>query len=259
MPAAEPLVLVVTPVKNARKWLPRYFELLEGLAYDPEKLSLGLLDSDSDDGTYEAILDRLPALRRRYRRAEVVKHDYGLRLPGPRWTLAAQPLRRQVLSRARNRLLSHALRDEAWVLWLDVDLIEYPSYLLARLLAVGKDIIVPHCVRPNGNTYDLNTFRFDPRRGAPEDPSYLIDGYYFPPRGVGRAYLDALVPESLVTVDGVGGTALLIRADLHRDGLIFPAYSHRGYVETEGLAMMAKDMGYECWAMPNLYITHRWG
>ena len=64
----EPLVMVLTPVKNARKFLPRYFELLENLAYDPQRLSLGLLDSDSDDRTFEAVGERLPELRRRYRR-----------------------------------------------------------------------------------------------------------------------------------------------------------------------------------------------
>jgi len=54
----------------------------------------------------------------------------------------------------------------------------------------------------------------------------------------------------------LGGTALLVKADLHREGLIFPAYSHRGYIETEGLAMMAHDMGYQCWAMPAVRIVH---
>ena len=30
-----------------------------------------------------------------------------------------------------------------------------------------------------------------------------------------------------------------------------------GEIETEGLGMMAHDMGYECWGMPNLEIRHR--
>jgi len=62
---------------------------------------------------------------------------------------------------------------------------------------------------------------------------------------------------------------LLIRADLHRDGLIFPpvpyglgsplAREGRGEIETEGLGLMARDMGYRCWGMPNLEVRHgRW-
>ena len=29
-----------------------------------------------------------------------------------------------------------------------------------------------------------------------------------------------------------------------------------GEIETEGLALMAKDMGRECWGMPNLEVVH---
>lgn len=72
-------------------------------------------------------------------------------------------------------------------------------------------------------------------------------------------------------LDAVGGTMLLIRADLHRDGLIFPAFpygagssrirsSHplwgKGEIETEGLGIMAADMGVQCWGLPDLEIIH---
>lgn len=83
---------------------------------------------------------------------------------------------------------------------------------------------------------------------------------------------------------------LLVRADLHRDGLIFPPFlfgtrsplirssNHlstnadilrnyslmdimrrrfQGEIETEGLGIMAYEMGYECWGMPNLEILHK--
>ena len=78
----------------------------------------------------------------------------------------------------------------------------------------------------------------------------------------------------LVRLNSVGGTMLFIRADLHRDGLIFPPYfygrasdamrrrnpmlrSGTGEIETEGLAVMARDMGVQCWGLPNLEIRHR--
>jgi hypothetical protein len=169
-----------------------------------------------------------------------------------------------MLARTRNRLLSEALRDEDWVLWLDVDLVDYAPTLVSDLLATKKEIVVPHCVLANGETFDLNTFRFAPERGPIEDPAHFVDGLYQPPRGHGRLYLGELDGadtdggdrHALVPIDAVGGTALLIKADLHRDGLIFPAYSHRGYIETEGLAMMARDMGHQCWAAPAMQIVH---
>ena len=49
---------------------------------------------------------------------------------------------------------------------------------------------------------------------------------------------------------------LLVRADLHREGLVFPPFSYKSHIESEGLAFMARDMGYRCWGMPNLEIFH---
>jgi hypothetical protein len=249
-------VLVLTPVKNASRYLQRYFELLSRLDYNPDLMSLGILEGDSDDTTYDDIAAHLPDLRQRMQKVTLVKQDFGQRIDGPRWAVNVQRRRRETLARARNRLLSETLRDEDWVLWLDVDLIDYPPDLLRRLMASGKDIMVPRCDLPDGRDYDLNSFRFDPAKGPAEDPRFLIDGIYQPQAGQGRAYLSELAGGQPAQIDCVGGTALLIRADLHREGLIFPAYSHRGYIETEGLAMIAKDMGYSCWALPDLRIVH---
>lgn len=98
-----------------------------------------------------------------------------------------QRRRRELLARSRNRLLSGTLGDEDWVLWLDADLVDYPPDLLARLLAAGRDIVVPHCVLPDGRTFDLNSFRLT----GDENPRHLADGIFQPPRGAGRLYLDA--------------------------------------------------------------------
>jgi hypothetical protein len=248
-------VLILTPVKQAAPHLDRYFSLLETLDYPAELLSLGILEGDSTDGTYELIEARVPALRAAYRRVTLTKWDAGFHMPleSPRWAQPLQYPRRVVLARARNRLLSAALHDEAWVLWLDVDVIDFPADVLRRLLATGKRIVTPHCViAPGGPSFDWNAWRDQ-----------------------GRVRMDQLRegPE-LVRLDAVGGTMLLVDADLHREGLVFPPYLYGrrspfardpspydprgvGEVETEGLALMAKDMGQECWGMPNLEITHR--
>ena len=62
---------------------------------------------------------------------------------------------------------------------------------------------------------------------------------------------------------------LLVRADVHRDGLVFPAFPYGvqnprirtdnlwiGEIETEGLGIMAHDLGVQCWGLPNLEIKH---
>lgn len=225
------------------------------LEQDPSQLSLGFLESDSTDGTYDAIADRLDGLRSRYRRVELAKRDYGFEIPAgfARWAPPFQLVRRVVLAKSRNLLLFTALRDEDWVLWLDVDLESYPPDVVTRMLATGKDIVHPHCVtRPGGPTFDWNAWR-----------------------DKGRVHMDSLRGGAdLVRLDAVGGTMLLVRADVHRHGLVFPPYLYGrqsrfardpsplvgrgvGEVETEGLGLMAKDMGIECWGMPHLEIIHR--
>ena len=247
-------VLILTPVKDAARHLRGYFSALSRLTYPRRRLSLGFLESDSADDTLAALSGRLPELRRHYRRVGLWKHDFGLRLPPgmPRWAPVAQIPRRAALARSRNHLLLHALDDEDWVLWLDVDVVHYPADVIERLLATGRAIVQPHCVKePGGPTFDRNAWRhrgtlhMDQLRGGP----------------------------GLVRLDAVGGTMLLVKADAHRDGLVFPPFlyggrsrlvrdSHplvpgvAGEIETEGFGIMAADLGYSCWGLPDLEIRH---
>jgi GT2 family glycosyltransferase len=217
-------------------------------------ISLGFLESDSDDGTFECIQQRLPSLRARYAGAGLWSKSFNFRIPEgiPRWAPEFQIPRRKILAKARNHLLFRALREQEWVLWLDVDVIDYPADLLQMLFAAGRDIVHPHCVlEPGGRTFDLNAWREH-----------------------GRIHMDTLRGSTeLVRLDSVGGTVLLVRADLHRDGLIFPPFFYgrenaairrphplgpqvMGELETEGLGIMAMDMGHQCWGMPNLEVLH---
>lgn len=263
-------ILILTPVKDAAAFLEEYFVRLDRLTYPHRQLSIAFLESDSHDRTYEEIERRLPDLRTRFRVAGLWKRDFGFHLPPntPRWANHVQLERRAALAKSRNHLLLRALDDEDWVLWLDVDVIEYPRDIIERLLDTGKDIVQPHCVEEyGGRSFDRSAWR-----------------------DKGRFHLDDLRREGdLVRLHTVGGTMLLVRADVHRDGLIFPTFPYgkqnplirqrnhflrkrdilllknvqdvlrgryRGEIETEGLGMMAHDMGYKCWGMPNTEIRH---
>ena len=252
-PTGQPTVLVLTPLKDASSHLGTYFAALSRLDYPTDRLSLGFLEGDSRDDTADQVSRRLADLRREYRRVTLLRRDFGFQIPPGvrRWDPLFQLARRTVLARARNHLLSGALDDEEWVLWLDVDVIDYPADVLLRLLAADRDIVQPHCVTaPGGPTFDWNAWREH-----------------------GRVRMDALRGgQDLVRLDAVGGTMLLVRADVHRNGLVFPpmlfggasrwarnphpVFGAPGEVETEGLGIMAKEMGYECWGMPNLEIVH---
>lgn len=249
-PAGRPpeRVLILTPIKDAADCIEGYCERVLALTYPHEAISLGLLESDSADDTRAATQRRLPELRAGLRRVGFWQRDFGFRLPPgvPRWQPALQIARRTVLAKSRNHLLFHALDDEDWVLWLDVDVVEFPSDLIERLLATGREIVQPHCVLDYGGpTFDQN--------GWTEQGRYHLDAY----RGGAEC----------VELHAVGGTVLLVRADIHRDGLIFPAFLYgranpriragRGELETEGLGVMAYDMGHRCWGLPNFEVIHR--
>jgi hypothetical protein len=244
-------ILILTPVKDAAHTFGGYCERLRRLTYPRKAISLGFLESDSQDATFRAVSRQVRRLRREFRRAALWKRDFGYQIPPFIHRSAAhlQAQRRAILARSRNHLLLHALDDEEWVLWLDVDVIEYPPDIIERLLAAGRDLVQPHCVIDyGGRTYDNNAW-FDQ----------------------GRFHLEDLRSNGdLVELDAVGGTMLLVRADLHRDGLVFPPFPYGkanprvraergGELETEGLGIMAQDMGHRCWGMPNLEIRHeRW-
>src|SRR5437588_414266 len=71
----DPTVLILTPVKQATGFLAKYFALLAELDYPAQQLSLGFLEGDSVDETYERLGERLASLRARYRRVTLVKWD----------------------------------------------------------------------------------------------------------------------------------------------------------------------------------------
>lgn len=245
-------VLILTPVKDAAAYLEGYVARIERLTHPRQFLSIGLLESDSRDETWAILQQLRDRLQARCNRVTLIKKDFGFHAPNQvnRWAPAYQLTRRTILARARNQLLFRALANEDWVLWIDVDVIEYPRDLVTRLLDAKHDIVHPNCVTtPSGPTFDRN--------GWAEHGQKVLSDY----RGAGRA----------VRLDAVGGTALLVRADIHRDGLIFPPFRYglentsirpvhevwgRGEVETEGLGILAQDMGHQCWGLPDFEVVH---
>jgi Anp1 len=246
-----PKVLVLTPVKDAAAFLDTYVGLFEALDWPRDRLSLGILEGDSVDMTWTHLNSLRSRFEARAQRVVLTKKDFGFRLPAglPRWTAGMQLARRQVLARARNQLLFRSLGDEDFVLWVDVDLVAYPRDVLLRLIGTGFDIVTPDCVlKPNGPSFDRNAWA--------EGGAVTLDMR----RGTGP-----------VRLQSVGGTMLLVKADLHRDGLIFPPFRYgnespnartphpywdRGEIETEGLGLMALDMGLQPWGIPDIQTIH---
>ncbi|RYG51164.1 hypothetical protein EON67_03920 [archaeon] len=139
-----------------------------------------------------------------------------------------------------------------------------PADSLKRLLAAKQAIVVANCVMtPGGRSYDLNSWR-SPKSDLGNDAKledvrkffdklhadFIAQGHPHALQIEGQGgepnlYLHKLRTNSseIVRLDAVGGTMLLVSADLHRAGLIFPPFIYRHRIETEGLSMMALDMG----------------
>lgn len=62
-------------------------------------------------------------------------------------------------------------------------------------------------------------------------------------------------PETM-ELDGVGGCATLVKADVHREGAVFPAWPVDHQLETEGFAQIAKRLGKKLIGLPKYYVYH---
>lgn len=151
-------ILILTPLMDVARYLDNYFQKLGQIDYPAELISLAFLVSTNTedsgmDPTLLSLQKHIAALRshtgKRYRRITVVhqkseslgfthdqRHGYEL-----------QVARRKILARCRNTLLTSALIDESWVLWLDSDVVDYSPDLLLKLIEYNKDIIAPNCFR----------------------------------------------------------------------------------------------------------------
>jgi hypothetical protein len=68
--------------------------------------------------------------------------------------------------------------------------------------------------------------------------------------------MDGLRHSARVDLDGVGGTMLLVDASLHRAGLRFPELPYRDHIETEGLGLLARDLGVRPVGLPRVEVMH---
>jgi Anp1 len=289
-------------------------------------------------GTLYAVLAQLPALQQRFASVQIFQHNFkepsgggfapsqGTPLAldaenfgGDRHHASFQEFRRAGLARSRNHLLISALESANpppdFVLWLDCDLSDYNADVLKRLIATGKEIVVPNVVvKAKGRSFDLNSWKAtqpaytQPIRNAfgymvkngttievPGDDAsaYQVRRYHdatiadtlsnvyryslymegYPEFDfMGHKYLShyrtpkeeleksGSPPEpgkdKVIRLDGVGGAMLLVNAELHRHGLIFPPFPYRKRIETEGLAMMALDFGVTSHGLPDVEVIH---
>ncbi|KAK4448269.1 Anp1-domain-containing protein [Podospora aff. communis PSN243] len=270
-------VLILTPLKDASRYLSKYFELVAELTYPHHLIDLAFLVGDSTDETLAVLASELDRLQKRpdkFRSALIVEKDFGFHLSQnveDRHGFEAQGPRRKAMGRARNYLLATALKpDHSWVYWRDVDIVDSPSKIIEDFIAHDRDILVPniwfHRYENNRDIegrFDYNSWVESPKAlklaaSLPKD-TILAEGYK--QYDTGRTHMARLGDWRLdkdeeLALDGIGGVNILVKADVHRSGINFPCYAFENQAETEGFAKMAKRAGYEVYGLPNYVVWH---
>ncbi|ESO83253.1 hypothetical protein LOTGIDRAFT_101238, partial [Lottia gigantea] len=257
-------ILILTPIHNVAGILVRFSNLLKGITYPHELISIAFGEDCSTDATLSVAKSSAIDLQKSFPSVKVFHFNLTGQIKGPWNRIHNQYLqlpRRKHLAQVRNMLLKSSLEKEhKWVLWIDSDISFLPPNIIELLLSSKRDIVVPLCVYQDGSkkrVFDKNTWRetnysLMKQKDMKKD-ELMLEGY----GTILRLYLSDLRAEGrVVPIDGVGGCTLLINADLHRKGLEFPETILDHHIETEGLAKLAKRMGWGVYGMPYVEVFH---
>jgi len=256
----KPNIVILVPVKNTAKHLEQHWSLLENLDYPRDRLRLVYVEGGSTDGSFEKLSSYAKENPLGLKEVRAFSGaPYFATSRENRSKRRFQLKRRSMIAAARNMALDLGLNeDDDWVLWLDADVIEAPSDILQTLLAQRAKIVTPNCVRNyNGPSFDMNAF-FN-RKGDGNDfhPRRITCRLSQPPKNTPlRLHLSDLNYLDRVELSAVGGTMLLVDANIHRAGLVFPEEPYRFLIETEAFGRIAKDLGVSPIGLPNVEILH---
>lgn len=271
-------VLILTPMS---KFVPEYWANLNKLSYDHNLITLGFILPRTKEGDHalkslESAIKKTQSNQGKFKKITILRQDSNSlesQLEKDRHALKVQKERRSMMALARNSLVFSTMSPStSWVLWLDADIIETPQTLLQDLMAHDKPVISANVyqryvddktkqesIRP----YDFNNW-VESEEGLKiaaglKDDEIVVEGYaeMATYRPLMAHYYDANGDVStLMALDGVGGGAVLVKADVHRDGAMFPSFPFYHLIETEGFAKMAKRLGYDVFGLPNYLVYH---
>ncbi|KAI5965393.1 uncharacterized protein KGF55_001614 [Candida pseudojiufengensis] len=196
-----------------------------------------------------------------------------------------QRIRRRIIAKNRNFLISNTLENEQYIIFIDSDVekFDHSSKFIDILIKTGKDIIVPRIYRGESmNDYDRNSWRGERTKPTeeqlkimdlnlwskfdyvPRDKENIWHFYMFDSNSQDDEKLKAV--DYSVPLDSVGGAFLFFKSIIYKQGVIFPTNyiigtnweRLEGYdgIETEGICYLARPLGYTCWGLPNLNAYH---
>ncbi|SCU85076.1 LADA_0D05578g1_1 [Lachancea dasiensis] len=273
-------VLILTPMQTFHD---EYWNNLLQMTYPRELLELGFIIPRTSTG--DTALRKLEAAvkkvqlgkkEQRFAKITILRQDsqsFDSLLEKERHELKVQKERRAAMALARNELLFSTIGPHtAWILWMDADIIETPPTVIQDMTAHDKAVLSANvfqrytddgtgkaAIRP----YDFNNWAESEialqLAAKMADDEVLFEGYQEIPtyRPLMAYQFSESGPVNAETqLDGVGGGCTLVKAEVHRDGAMFPSFPFYHLIETEGFAKMAKRLGYEVFGLPNYLVFH---
>ncbi|EER33443.1 protein MNN9 [Candida tropicalis MYA-3404] len=272
-------VLILTPMS---KFLPEYWDNLNKLTYDHSLISLGFIFPRTTEGD-DALKELENAMKKskrekklNFKKITLLRQDSNSlqsQLEKDRHAFKVQKERRSMMALARNSLVFSTISPStSWILWLDADIVETPPTLIQDLTSHNKPVVSanvyqrfidPETKQPSIRPYDFNNW-IESEEGLKiaaglSDDEIIVEGYaeMATYRPLMAHFYDAKGDKNAqMALDGVGGGAVMVNADVHRDGAMFPSFPFYHLIETEGFAKMAKRLGYEVFGLPNYLVFH---
>ncbi len=254
-PSRLPRLAIATPIKQGATHLGNYKKVIEAIEYPAELIELYFVVSDSDDGTQDLLQELQRDWRRRFRRVKIEEINFNFKAKLPRWDASIQRQRRANIAVCRNRLAEMSC-DSEYVLFLDVDLASVPADIIQRLLGAEAPVVMANCVDEEDRVFDLNSFFYEHEPTFSYKWKALKDGLFQPAAKWPRMYLSDVAYLNKVPLDCVGGTCLLVKNIVFKNGVRFPTEPFRFHIETEGFSLMARDHGFEVLGLPNTKVVH---
>jgi Anp1/Glycosyltransferase sugar-binding region containing DXD motif len=247
-------ILIAIPVKNSAETLDRLFMQLMGVTCQLREVSLVFLDGGSKDGSLEKMILFARRHQNDFGRIEVITRHFRVSADEPVRDGMSR-MRHSNMARVRNYLLRAALHDEDWVLWMEPDIVNIAPNTLCLLMATGALIALPNAVHAFGEgSADPRAWLTEREVSREAMAAFTSNGIYRPPAGYERLFLSDLRYFDQVVLDSAGPSMMLVHADLHRSGLIFPERPYRHLVDTEGFVVAARDLGIPSFGLPNMEV-----
>lgn len=270
-------VLILSPMASFNT---KYWENLISLSYPKNQIDLGFIIPRTLEGD-QTLKDLEFAINTtsdssKFNKITILRQDEDSLLSqseSKRHAFKIQKFRRGLMAQARNSLLTTTMAPYInWVLWLDADIIESPKTLIQDMIKIDKPVLAANCFqrffaqdkgKDSMRPYDFNNWNESDEglklASTLKEDEIIIEGYAEMATYralMGHFYVPHGKRDTFVPLDGVGGTCLLVNAQVHRDGANFPTFPFKHLIETEGFAMMAKKLGYGVFGLPNYLVFH---